>query len=165
MEALFWQQNDISFPPEQDETIGAIASFLELATKSSQQPCSMIASLSTAIGALYKTTDFHPTCDPLLSRVKRALVRTTCLTKHGAVFDTSALRNLFLKWGALPSLQQLCNIAMLCVLGTLHVASTTLPKFDQVTIITAANHCALSVPIQERPLWQWQAHGPSQELQ
>jgi len=36
---------------------------------------------------------------------------------------------------------------MLCVLGALRVASTILPKFDQVTIITAANHCALSVPI------------------
>jgi len=36
---------------------------------------------------------------------------------------------------------------MLCVLGTLRVASTTLPKFDQVTIVTAANHCAPSVPI------------------
>jgi len=59
--------NDISFPPEQDEAVGAIASFLESATWSSQQPSSMIASLSPAIGALYKTTDFHPTCDPLLS--------------------------------------------------------------------------------------------------
>jgi len=59
--------NDISFPPEQDEAIGVIASFLESATRPSQQPSSMIASLSAAIGALNKTTDFHPTCDPLLS--------------------------------------------------------------------------------------------------
>jgi len=59
--------NNISFPPEQDEAVGAIASFLESATRSSQQPSSMIASLSTTIGALYKTTDFHPTHDPLLS--------------------------------------------------------------------------------------------------
>jgi len=36
---------------------------------------------------------------------------------------------------------------MLCVLGALRVASTTLPKFDQVTIVTTANHRALSVPI------------------
>jgi len=36
---------------------------------------------------------------------------------------------------------------MLCMLGALRVASTILPKFDQVTIITAANHCALSVLI------------------
>jgi len=65
------------------------------------------------------------------------------------VFDTSALLDLFLKWGASLSLQQLCTklLAMLCVLGTLRIASTILPKFDQVTIITAANHCALSVPI------------------
>jgi len=33
------------------------------------------------------------------------------------------------------------------VLGALHIASTTLPKFDQVTIITTADHRALSVPI------------------
>jgi len=59
--------NDIPFPPEQDKAIGAVASFLELATRSSQQPCSMIASLSAAISALYETTDFHPTRDPLLS--------------------------------------------------------------------------------------------------
>jgi len=47
------------------------------------------------------------------------------------------------------SIQQLRTklLAMLCVLGALRVASTTLPKFDQVTIITTANHCALSVPI------------------
>jgi len=36
---------------------------------------------------------------------------------------------------------------MLCVLGALRVASTTLPKFDQVTIITTANNCMLCVPI------------------
>jgi len=111
----------------------------------------MIASLSAAIGALYKTTDFHPTRDPLLSQVKCALVRlcTTHPIKHGTVFNTSALRNLFLKWGASLSLQQLLTklLAMLCVLGALHLASMILPKFDQVTIITAANHHALSVPI------------------
>jgi len=33
------------------------------------------------------------------------------------------------------------------MLGALPVASTTLPKFDQVTIITTANHCGLSVLI------------------
>jgi len=38
-------------------------------------------------------------------------------------------------------------LAMLCVLGAVRIASTTLPKFDQVTIITTANHHALSVPI------------------
>jgi len=59
--------NNIPFPPEQDKAIGAVTSFLELATRSSQQPLSMIASLSAAIGALYETTHFHPTCDPLLS--------------------------------------------------------------------------------------------------
>jgi len=48
--------NNISFPPEQDEAVGAITSFLESSTQSSQQPSSMIASLSSAIGALYKTT-------------------------------------------------------------------------------------------------------------
>jgi len=83
--------------------------------------------------------------------VKRALVHlcTTCLIKQGAIFDTSALHDLFLKWGSSLSIQQLCTklLAMLCVLGTLRVASTTLPKFDQVTITTTANHCALSVPI------------------
>jgi len=65
------------------------------------------------------------------------------------VFDTSTLHDLFIKWGASLSLQQLCTklLAMLCVLGALHVASTILPKFDQVAIITAANHHALSVPI------------------
>jgi hypothetical protein len=143
--------NDISFPPERDEAVGAIASFLESATQSSQQPRSTVASLSAAIGALYETADFHPTRDPLLSRVKHALVRlrTTRPIKHGAVFDTSALRNLFLKWGASLSLQQLRAklLAMLCVLGALRVASTVLPKFDQVTIVTAAGHRALSVPI------------------
>jgi len=36
---------------------------------------------------------------------------------------------------------------MLCMLSALCVASTTLPKFDQVTIITTADHCTLSVPI------------------
>jgi len=83
--------------------------------------------------------------------VKRALVHlcTTCLIEHGAIFDTSALHDLFLKWGSSLSIQQLCTklLAMLCVLGTLRVASTTLPKFDQVTIITTADHFALSVPI------------------
>jgi len=83
--------------------------------------------------------------------VKCALVRlcTTRPIKHGAIFDTSALRNLFLKWGSSLSIQQLCTklLAMLCVLSTLRVASTTLPKFDQVTIITTANHHALSVLI------------------
>jgi len=83
--------------------------------------------------------------------VKHALVRlhTTCPIKHGAIFDTSALHNLFLKWGSLLSIQQLHTklLAMLCVLGALHIASTILPKFNQVTIITTANHCALSVPI------------------
>jgi len=76
-------------------------------------------------------------------------LRTTRPIKHGAVFDTFVLRNLFLKWGASLSLQQLHTklLAMLCVLGTLSIASTILPKFDQETIITAANHCALSVPI------------------
>jgi len=59
--------NNIPFPPEQDEAMGMVASFLESATQSSQHPCSMIASLSAAIGALYETTDFHPTCDPLLA--------------------------------------------------------------------------------------------------
>jgi len=49
------------------QNIGAVAIFLESATWSSQQPCSTIDSLSAAIGALYKTTDFHPTWDPLLS--------------------------------------------------------------------------------------------------
>jgi len=83
--------------------------------------------------------------------VKCALVRlhTTCPIKHGTIFDTSALHNLFLKWGSSLSIQQLRTklLAMLCVLGTLQVASTTLPKFDQVTIITTANHCVLSVPL------------------
>jgi len=83
--------------------------------------------------------------------VKRALVRlcTTCPIEHGAIFNTSALHDLFLKWGSSLSIQQLCTklLAMLCVLSALRVASTTLPKFDQVTIITTANHCALSVPI------------------
>jgi len=65
------------------------------------------------------------------------------------VFDTYALHNLFLKWSASLSLQQLRTklLAMLCVLGALHIASTILPKFDQVTIVTAANHHALSVLI------------------
>jgi len=36
---------------------------------------------------------------------------------------------------------------MLCVLCALRVASTTLPRFDQVTIVTTDDHCALSVPI------------------
>jgi len=80
--------------------------------------------------------------------VKRALVglRTTCPIEHGAIFNTSALHNLFLKW---LSIQQLCTklLTMLCVLSTLQVASKILPKFDQVTIITTANHCVLSVPI------------------
>jgi len=68
---------------------------------------------------------------------------------HHVVFDTSALHNLFLKWGASLSLQQLRTklLTMLCMLGTLCIASMILPKFDQVTIITAANHCALSVLI------------------
>jgi len=66
--------NDIPFPPEQEEAVGVVASFFESATRSSQQPHSTIASLSTAIGALYETTDFHPTHDPLLSQVKCALV-------------------------------------------------------------------------------------------
>jgi len=83
--------------------------------------------------------------------VKRALVclRTTCPIKHGAIFNTSALRNLFLKWGSSLSIQQLRTklLAMLCVLGALRVASTTLPKFDQVPIITTANNCTLSVLI------------------
>jgi len=83
--------------------------------------------------------------------VKYALVClcTTCPIKHGAIFNTSALRNLFLKWGSSLSIQQLRTklLAMLCMLGALRVASTTLPKFDQVTIITTANNCALSVPI------------------
>jgi len=56
--------NNIPFPPEQDKAIGEVASFLESATQSSQQPCSMIASLSASIGALYETTDFHPTHNP-----------------------------------------------------------------------------------------------------
>jgi len=124
--------NDISFSPEQDEAFGLIDSFLESATRSSQQPSSMIASLSAATGALYKTTDFHPTCDPLLSQVKCALVclHTTCSIEHGAVFDTSALRDLFLKWGASLSLQQLRTklLAMLCMLGTLCVASPSLTR-------------------------------------
>jgi len=128
-----------------------VASFLKSATWSSQCPCSTIASLSAAIGALYETTDFHPTHDPLLAQVKHALVhlRTTCLIKHGAIFNTSALCDLFLKWGSSLSIQQLCTklLAMLCVLGALRVANTTLPKFDQVTIITTANHQALSVLI------------------
>jgi len=65
------------------------------------------------------------------------------------IFDTSALRNLFLKWGSLLSIQQLRTklLVMLCVLGALRVASTILPKFNQVTIITTANHHVLSVPI------------------
>jgi len=83
--------------------------------------------------------------------VKCALVRlrTTCPIKHGTIFDTSALHNLFLKWGSLLSIQQLHTklLAMLCVLDALRIASTILPKFNQVTIITTANHCALSVPI------------------
>jgi len=83
--------------------------------------------------------------------VKHALVRlsTTRLIEHHVVFNTSALHNLFFKWGASLSIQQLHIklLAMLCMLGALHVASTILPKFDQVTIVTAANHCALSVPI------------------
>jgi len=89
--------NNISFPPEQDEAIGVIASFLESAKRSSQQPSSTIACLSTAIGALYKTTDFHPTHDPLLSQVKRALVHlcTTRPIKHDAVFDTCATSSSF----------------------------------------------------------------------
>jgi len=89
----------------------------------------MIASLSAAIGALYKTTDFHPTCNPLLTQVKRALVRlcTTCPIEHGTIFDTSALRNLFLKWGSSLSIQQLCTklLTMLCVLG--HDYATVYP--------------------------------------
>jgi len=83
--------------------------------------------------------------------VKLALVRlrTTRQIEHGAIFDTSALCNLFLKWGSSLSIQQLHTkiLAMLCVLGALRVASTTLPKFDQVTIVTTANHRALSVLI------------------
>jgi len=131
--------------------MGVVASFLESATWSSQHPCSTIPSLSAAIGALYETTDFHPTHDPLLAQVKRALVRlrTTCPIEHGAIFNTSTLHDLFLKWGSSLSIQQLCTklLTMLCVLGTLRIASTTLPKFDQVTIITTANYRALSVPI------------------
>jgi len=83
--------------------------------------------------------------------VKHALVRlrTTRPIKHGAIFDTSTLHNLFLKWGSSLSIQQLRTklLAMLCVLGALRVASTTLPKFDQVTIITTADNRALSVLI------------------
>jgi len=76
-------------------------------------------------------------------------LRTTCPIEHGTIFYTSALRNLFLKWGSSLSIQQLCTklLAMLCMLGALCVASTTLPKFDQVTIITTADNCTLSVPI------------------
>jgi len=62
----YYITNNIPFPPEQDKAVGAVASFLKSATWSSQHPCSMIASLSAAIGALYETTDFHPTRDPLL---------------------------------------------------------------------------------------------------
>jgi len=131
--------------------MGAVASFLKSATQSTQRPCSTIASLSTAIGTLYETTDFHPTRDPLLAQVKRALVClcTTCPIKHGAIFNTSTLCNLFLKWGSSLSIQQLRTklLAMLCMLGALRIASTTLPKFDQVTIITTANNHMLSVPI------------------
>jgi len=83
--------------------------------------------------------------------VKRALVRlrTTCPIKHSTIFDTFALHNLFLKWGSSLSIQQLRTklLAMLCVLGALCVASTTLPKFDQVTIISTADNRALSVLI------------------
>jgi len=143
--------NNIPFPPEQDKAVGAVASFLKSATRSSQCPCSTIASLSAAIGSLYETTDFHATCYPLLARVKRALVClcTTHPIEHEVIFDTSTLCDLFLKWGSLLSIQQLRTklLSMLCVLGTLHVASTTLPKFDQVTIITTADHHMLSVLI------------------
>lgn len=88
--------------------MGLVASFLESTTRSSQRPRSTIASLSAAIGALYEAADFHPTRDPLLGRVKKAIIRsrTTRPVEHGSTFDTSKLRDLFVSWGDEPSLKQ-----------------------------------------------------------
>jgi len=95
-------------------------------------------------------------------------LRTTDPIEHGTVFDTSALHDLFLKWDASPSLQQLHAklLARLCMLGTLRVASTTLPKFNQVTIVMAANHYTLCVPIvgYKNDLYGNSKHKSSNEL-
>ncbi|ELR24498.1 uncharacterized protein ACA1_322350 [Acanthamoeba castellanii str. Neff] len=54
------------------------------------------------------------------------------------VFDVRALHDLFLKWGDHLSLQQLHSklLTMLCILGTLHVASTALPGLKDMNIKT-----------------------------
>ena len=140
------------FPPAQEEAVGTVASFLEAATRTSQRPKSTLASLSAAIGALYETAEYHPTRDPLLTRVKRAIVRerTSRPVDHGATFDTAALRDLFVQWGEDISLHQLRAklLALLCVLGALRVSSAALPQWEQ-TVITSGedDRRALSVSI------------------
>ncbi len=93
-----------------------------------------------AIATLYEPTGSSPMRDPLLTHLHHMIMctHTTHPIKNGQVFDVRALCDLFLKWGNHLSLWQLCSklLAMLCVLGMLHMATTTLPGLKDMNIKT-----------------------------
>ena len=145
-----WQEG-VSFPPEHPAVVAAIANFIESATRASLRPSSTINGLLAAIATLYEPLGVQPTHDPLIKRLRRALVRdrTKRPIDHGRTFDLSSLTNLFKEWGCNTSLQKTRAklLALLCVLGALRVSAAILPRFNQIRVENIEDRRALVVPI------------------
>jgi len=69
--------------------------------------------------------------------------------EHGATFDTSALCDLFHQWGENPTLHQLLSklLALLYLLGTLHVSAATLPFFNVVERASGSFNDHIIIPL------------------
>lgn len=147
----FCWEREIAFPPVGDDTTSAIANFLELITRTTRRPAATINTVTAAINTLYEPLDQKPTLNPLIRRLRRALVRnrTTRPIEHGQAFDLSTLTELFTEWGSSLTLERLRAklIALLCVLGALRVSAVILPRFGDVRVTSSEGIDALVVPV------------------
>ncbi len=147
----FCWEREITFPPISNDTTSAITNFLKLITRTTRQLAATINTVMAAINTLYEPLGQKPTLDPLIRRLRRALVRdrTTCPIEHGQAFELSALTDLFIEWGSTLTLERLRAklIALLCVLGILRVLAVILPRFQDVHVINSEGINALIVPV------------------
>jgi hypothetical protein len=144
-------QDSLDFPPHEDTAVATIANFIKAAMRATQRPSLTINGLLAAINSLFEPLGLHPTRDPLIKRLHRALVRdrTKRPICHGSTFDITCLTSLFKKWGRNTSITKTRAklIAMLCTLGALRVSAATLPHFDDVTVDRRDGKKVLVVPV------------------
>jgi hypothetical protein len=145
----FCWEREISFPPRAHVAIAATANFVEAATRSAQRPASTVNSILAGIAALYEPLGLFPTRDPLITRLRKGIVRTRTKRPIAASpsFDPSAIRDLFHRWGERPTKLQLRAklLALLCLLGAFRISATALPYFDAVN--RASTDEKLVVPV------------------